>query len=42
MAQTALEEQFELSEEVIKEIEESRKRPQEEFISNERMREEFG
>lgn len=37
-----LEENFELSEDVIKEIEESRKRPKEEFISHEEMKKEFG
>ena len=37
-----LEEDFELSDEVLKEIETSRKRPKKEFISHEDMKKEFG
>ncbi len=37
-----IKEDFELSDEVIKEIEESKKRPKENFISHEEMRKEFG
>ena len=36
-----LQEDFELSDEVIKDIEASRKRPRKEFISHEAMRKEF-
>lgn len=39
---TLIEEDFELADGVVKEIEESRKRPKEEFISHEEMRKEFG
>lgn len=38
---TLIEEDFELSDDVVKEIEESRKRPSQEFISQDDMREEF-
>jgi len=37
-----IKEDFELSDEVTKEIEESRKRPKEDFISHEEMKKEFG
>ena len=37
-----LEEDFEISEEVISEVQESRKRLKNEFISNEEMKKEFG
>ena len=37
-----VEEDFELADDVVAEIEESRKRPEKEFISNEEMRKEFG
>ena len=39
---TLIEEDFELSDDVVKEINESRKRPKEELISHEEMRKEFG
>jgi hypothetical protein len=37
-----MDEDFELSNHVVKGVEESRKRPAKEFISNEAMRAEFG
>lgn len=37
-----IEEDLEPSDDVVKGIEESRKRPKEEFISHERMKKEFG
>lgn len=37
-----IEEEFDVAEDVIKEIEESRKRPIKEFISHEDMKKEFG
>lgn len=39
---TIVEEDFELADDVVKEIEESRKRPGKEFISHEEMKKEFG
>ncbi len=37
-----VEEDFEIADDVIEEIEESRSREEDEFISHEKMREEFG
>ena len=37
-----IEENFELSDDLVREIEESRKRPKSEFVSHEAMRKEFG
>lgn len=37
-----IDEDFELSDEVVKDIEESRKRPKNQFISHEQMKKEFG
>lgn len=37
-----IDEDFELADDVVKEIRDSRKRPKEEFISNEEMGKEFG
>jgi len=37
-----IEEDLELSDDVVREIKDSRKRPKEEFISHEEMRKEFG
>jgi len=37
-----VEEDFELADDVVKEIGESRKRPEKEFISHEEMKKEFG
>ena len=39
---TLVEEDFELSESVLRDIEESRKRPRKEFVSHEDMKKEFG
>lgn len=39
---TLIQEDYELSDDVVREIEESRRRPKREFISHEEMKKEFG